>query len=198
MHTLVLNADMQPVSVVPLSTIHWHDAVRIIYLDHASVLAEYDRWVVRSPTVQMRMPSVILLKKHQKHNGKVEFSKFNVHLRDKYRCQYCYDEFDFNELTYDHVVPRRDKGTTVWENIVSACGPCNQKKAHRTDMNPHKMPEHPTYWELAANRKLRPITVPHKTWADWIMWDSEVTVAENSTQYNIDEATNLADSILTE
>ena len=58
--TLVLNADAQPVSIVPLSTVHWHDAIRIIYLDRANVLEEYDCWVVRSPSGQGRMPSVIM------------------------------------------------------------------------------------------------------------------------------------------
>jgi hypothetical protein len=58
--TLVLNADAQPVSVVPLSTVHWQDAIRIIYLGRASVLEEYDRWVVRSPSVQIRMPTATI------------------------------------------------------------------------------------------------------------------------------------------
>ena len=65
--TLVLNADGQPVSVVPLSTVPWQDAIRIVYLDRAVVLESYSRWVVRSQFVQLRMPSVIMLKDHQKH-----------------------------------------------------------------------------------------------------------------------------------
>ena len=185
--TLVLNADIQPVSVVPLSTVHWQDAIRIIYLGRAAVLEEYNRWVIRSPSVQMRMPSVIMLKEHQKHNGKVEFSRYNIILRDKYRCQYCGEPFDYCDLTYDHVIPRRDGGKTTWDNIVSACSPCNQKKAHHTNMKPIKAPYRPNYWELAANRKTRPITVPHETWVQWIVWDSDVTVDASLRTYNVDE-----------
>lgn len=184
--TLVINADGQPVSVVPLSTVHWQDAIRIIWLDRAAVMEEYNRWVVRSPSVQMRMPSVIMLKEHQKHNGKVEFSRYNVILRDKYRCQYCGAEFDYGDLTYDHVVPRRNKGRTTWENIVSSCAPCNQKKAHHTNMKPLKAPYRPSYWELAANRKQRPIVVPHESWIPWIMWEGEVTVDDSKNYENVE------------
>ena len=184
--TLVINANGMPVSVVPLSTVHWQDAVRIIYLDRAVVLEEYPRWVLRSPTVQMRMPSVIMLKEHQKHNGKVEFSRYNIILRDNYRCQYCGEEFDYGDLTYDHVVPRRNGGQTKWENIASSCAPCNQKKAHHTNMKPFKAPYRPTYWELAANRRRRPITVPHHTWVDWIGWESEVVVDYREDYENVE------------
>jgi len=185
--TLVLNAGGQPVSVVPLSTVHWQDAIRIIYLDRAKVLAEYNRWVVRSPSVQMRMPSVILLNEYQKHNGKVEFSRYNVILRDNYKCMYCGEKFEFGDLTYDHVVPRRDGGKTSWDNIVSACGPCNQAKAHHRKMKPRKIPYRPTYWELAANRKKRPITVPHESWKSWIGWESDILVDANLRNDNVDE-----------
>ena len=174
--TLVLNADAQPVSVVPLSTVHWQDAVRIIYLGRASVMAEYDLWVVRSPSVQMRMPSVIMLREYQQHNGKVEFSRYNVILRDNYTCQYCSSQFQFDKLTFDHVIPRRDGGKTDWNNIVSACYACNQEKAHHHKMKPKRAPRQPTYWQLADNRKKRPITVPDEAWEMYLGWKSHVGV----------------------
>lgn len=170
-----MNADAQPVSVVPLSTVDWQDAVRIIYLGRASVMAEYDLWIVRSPSVQMRMPSIIMLKEYQKHNGKVEFSRYNIILRDNYTCQYCHEQFAFEDLTFDHVIPRRDGGKTTWTNIVSACYSCNQKKAHHK-MKPTRTPRHPTYWQLADNRKKRPITVPDTAWEMYLGWQSRVDI----------------------
>jgi len=184
--TLVLNADANPVSVVPLSTVHWQDAVRIIYLGRATVLSEYNKWVIRSPSIQMRMPSVIMLKAFQKHNGKVEFSRYNVILRDKYICQYCHNKFDFSDLTFDHVVPSRDGGKTNWDNIVSACSPCNQVKAHHRHMKPLNNPYRPTYWELANNRKKIPIVVPHQSWKDFISWESEIEINERLRKTNFD------------
>jgi 5-methylcytosine-specific restriction endonuclease McrA len=37
-----------------------------------------------------------------------------------------------HDLNYDHVVPRRRGGKTVWENIVMACYDCNGHKGGRT------------------------------------------------------------------
>ena len=37
-----------------------------------------------------------------------------------------------DEITYDHVVPRALGGKTTWENIVTACIDCNQRKGGRT------------------------------------------------------------------
>jgi hypothetical protein len=56
---LVLNADFRPLSYFPLSLMAWQDAVRNVYEDKISVVAEYDR-VVRSPSTAMRLPSKVL------------------------------------------------------------------------------------------------------------------------------------------
>jgi len=37
-----------------------------------------------------------------------------------------------HELNYDHVVPRVRSGKTVWENIVTSCYACNDRKGSRT------------------------------------------------------------------
>ena len=36
------------------------------------------------------------------------------------------------ELNYDHVVPRVRGGKTEWENIVTSCYGCNDRKGSRT------------------------------------------------------------------
>ena len=61
-----------------------------------------------------------------------KFSRINVYQRDKFTCQYCGARLPMSQLNYDHVVPRRLGGRTVWENIVTACYPCNARKAGRT------------------------------------------------------------------
>ena len=58
---LVLNADFRPLSYFPLSVWCWQDAVKAVFLDRVSVLSEYEKQV-RSPSVSMRLPSVIALK----------------------------------------------------------------------------------------------------------------------------------------
>lgn len=177
--TLVLNADANPVSVIPLSTTHWREAVRVIYLDRATVVETYDEWVVRSPSFQLKMPSIIMLKEFQQHNGKIEFSKKNVFLRDNYTCQYCSNHFHSDDLTFDHVIPRKLGGKTNWENIASACLPCNQAKSDTTKMKPMKAPHRPSYWELANNAKKNQITVAHESWIPYLSWEGPINVDSN-------------------
>ena len=55
-----------------------------------------------------------------------------VFTRDNFRCQYCGKSKKMNEINYDHVQPRCKGGKTVWNNIVTACYPCNTRKANRT------------------------------------------------------------------
>ena len=58
---LVLNADFRPLSYFPLSLWCWQDAVKAVFLDRVSVLNEYET-EVHSPSLSMRLPSVIALK----------------------------------------------------------------------------------------------------------------------------------------
>jgi 5-methylcytosine-specific restriction endonuclease McrA len=80
------------------------------------------------------MPSVIKLvtavaMRKQKF---ARFSRENVFIRDSYTCQYCGFHGNYKELTLDHVLPASKGGPKSWDNIVTACGPCNTKKADKT------------------------------------------------------------------
>ena len=48
MSTLLLNADMQPISLLPLSTVDWQEAIRYMVLEKAEVLEWHEDWIVRS------------------------------------------------------------------------------------------------------------------------------------------------------
>ena len=127
---LVLNADFRPLSYFPLSLWAWQDAVKAVFLDRVSVLSEYET-EVRSPSVTMRLPSVIALKDYIPSARRPAFTRFNVFLRDAFVCQYCGDRQPAHDLTFDHVVPRSRGGRTTWENVVTACGDCNLRKGSR-------------------------------------------------------------------
>ena len=127
---LVLNADFRPLSYFPLSLWAWQDAVKAVFLDRVSVLSEYET-EVRSPSVTMRLPSVIALKDYIPSARRPAFTRFNVFLRDAFVCQYCSDRHSAHDLTFDHVVPRSRGGRTTWENVVTACGDCNLRKGSR-------------------------------------------------------------------
>ena len=170
---LVLNADFRPLNYFPLSTMVWQTAVKNVYEGNLSVVAEYDD-VVRSPSVTMRIPSVVAMRDYVPIPKRVAFTRFNVFLRDRFRCQYCGGKFPAEALTFDHVRPRSLGGVTEWRNVVSACDPCNLKKANRLDMRPLKMPIEPTSHELNAAKRKFPPNYLHESWLDYLYWDSEI------------------------
>jgi 5-methylcytosine-specific restriction endonuclease McrA len=81
-------------------------------------------------------------------------------------------------LTFDHVIPRSRGGRTSWDNVVTACGPCNLRKGSRLprecQMIPHQAPRQPTSWELQENGRSFPPNYLHESWRDYLYWDSEL------------------------
>ena len=124
---LVLNADYRPLSYYPLSLWCWQDAVKSVFLDRVSIVTNYDR-IIRSPSFQMNLPSVIALKNFVKPQKNPNFTRFNVFFRDKFTWQSCGNKKD---LTFDHLLPKSKGGETNWENVVTACSICNVKKGGR-------------------------------------------------------------------
>lgn len=170
---LVLNADFQPLNLFPLSTLPWQDAVTAVVKDTMAVVAEYDI-AVRSPSIEMRLPSVVALREYQPMPRRVAFTRFNVFLRDRFRCQYCGEKLPSPELSFDHVKPRALGGTTCWENIVAACRPCNTRKDKFLVMRPFRAPKEPTPSELLAAKRCFPPNHLHESWMDFVYWDAEL------------------------
>jgi 5-methylcytosine-specific restriction endonuclease McrA len=103
------------------------------------------------------------------------FTRFNVFLRDKFTCQYCGAKED---LTFDHLIPRSRGGQTRWDNVVTACAPCNLTKGglmpDRAGMRPSQWPYRPTVFELHRNGRLFPPNYLHESWLDYLYWDTEL------------------------
>lgn len=168
MDTLVINADGLPVSVLPISAVNWKEAILYMYHDNCDVLEWYDDWVVHSTYWETKVPAVIMLKNYLRRNSAVRFSKSNVFLRDMYSCLYCGTKVHNTSGTLDHVLPLSKGGKTNWENIVTACGPCNFKKADHMLMKPHYKPYKPGYYELVRKRKQLPFDLKHESWNRWL------------------------------
>lgn len=172
--TLVLNADYRPLSYYPLSLWSWQDAIKAVFLDRVNIVSEYD-FAVRSPTSEIKVPSVVSLKSYVKPAKYPAFTRFNVFLRDKFECQYCGSP---DELTFDHVLPRSKGGLTTWQNVVAACSPCNLRKGNKMPkdigMVPRQKPYQPTVFELHNNGRLFPPNYLHESWMDYLYWDSEL------------------------
>lgn len=60
------------------------------------------------------------------------FERSLLFKRDRCTCAYCGDSFRESILTMDHVLPACQGGADSWENLVTACKDCNQRKAGRT------------------------------------------------------------------
>ena len=168
MSTLLLNADAQPVSLLPLSTVDWQEAIRYMVLNKVEVLSWYEDWVVRSARWETRVPAIIMLKEYQKPKSTIRLSKRNVFLRDLYVCQYCDKEVKDSEATLDHVHPVSQGGKNTWTNLTTACKPCNYRKANHTTMKPKKVPHKPDFWELVEKRRQRGFHYAHPSWADYL------------------------------
>ncbi|WP_439469732.1 HNH endonuclease [Blastomonas fulva] len=171
---LVLNADYTPLSYYPLSLWPWQTAIKAIFLDRVDVIETYER-EVHSPTIQMKIPSVIALKQYVKPSEYPAFTRFNLFLRDRFHCQYCGSP---HQLTFDHVVPRRLGGKTTWQNVATACAPCNMRKGGRTpaqaNMRLMVPPIRPTSWQLQERGRAFPPNYLHDSWHDWLYWDVEL------------------------
>ena len=61
---------------------------------------------------------------------RVVLTRRNILRRDLYKCAYC-GRGDLR-LTIDHIVPKARGGSDSWENLISACTVCNNKKGDQT------------------------------------------------------------------
>ncbi len=128
MPVLVLNASLQPLSVIPERRLvvllskqkvaFVDDAVREVIMrgieDRRLTLEEP---VIVQLLVNVRVPRMVLRP-----------TRANIILRDEETCQYCGKHF--RELTLDHVIPRSRGGQSTWENLVASCRACNGRKGN--------------------------------------------------------------------
>lgn len=171
---LVLNADFRPLSYFPLSLWPWQEAIKAIWLDRVSIVAQYDH-TVHSQHLEVTLPSVVVLRDYVKPRKRVAFTRFNLFLRDEFTCQYCGAHHD---LTFDHVVPRSLGGKTSWHNVVAACAPCNMRKGSKTlrtsGLTLRRNPFQPTAQRLIDIGRRFPPNHLHESWVDFLYWDSEL------------------------
>ena len=174
---LVLNADFRPLSYFPLSLWSWQESIKAVFLERVNIVSEYED-IVHSPSMEMRLPSVISLKQYVTATRRPAFTRFNVFLRDSFQCQYCAEPSPAEDLTFDHVIPRSRGGRTTWQNVVTACTVCNLRKGkmlpQECRMHPMRTPEQPTAQRLHANGRSFPPNYLHESWRDFLYWDSEL------------------------
>ena len=122
--TLVLNATMEPLCVVPSRR-----AVVLVLAGKADLLHDAGRRY-RSELLEFPVPSVVRLRRYVRvpYRRRAPLSRRGVFIRDDHTCQYCGSAAE----NVDHVQPRSRGGEHVWENVAASCTPCNARKKDRT------------------------------------------------------------------
>jgi 5-methylcytosine-specific restriction endonuclease McrA len=120
---LVLNASYEPLNITT-----WRRAVVMVLKGKAEGLEHDPARMIRQDTL---LPTVIRLRHFVRVPYKpLPLTRRNLFHRDGHRCQYCGASAE--QLSVDHVVPRSRGGLDTWENVTTACLPCNVRKGNRT------------------------------------------------------------------
>ena len=132
MSCLALNASFEPLTVVPARR-----AVRLVLDGKAEILEEEEGRCYRSERRVVPCPAVIRLVRyvHVPYRFRRQVTNTFLFARDDYTCQYCgrnKGELRGRQfLTRDHVVPLSRGGQNGWENVVTSCSTCNNRKGGR-------------------------------------------------------------------
>ncbi len=129
---LVLNRNFEPLNVCDTRR-----AIGLLLLGRAEIV-ENGRGEIRSAKAVFPRPSVIRLAHFiRRPRPRVKLTKREIFRRDDYRCQYC--GAAVSRLTIDHVIPRHRGGAHRWDNLVTACPPCNRRKGGRLASEAHML-----------------------------------------------------------
>lgn len=184
---LLLNADYSPMNVITFER-----AFSLLLDEKACMVSAYANRVLRSASQVWDFPAIVVLKNYVKPKKHIRFSRKNILVRDAYTCQYCAfrpvkksGSPDIEKLTIDHIIPRAKANNgwvilpwkgglrvrlTSWENVVTACGSCNARKADH-DLSSVKMkfrspPRTPSNLDIIAMMMHR-YKIPEE-WRDYL------------------------------
>lgn len=164
-NVLMLNQNFEPLTVCPARR-----ALVLLFQGKAELIETADGLKVRTVNNAYALPSVVRLWDYKHVPFKrIMLSRKNILTRDDHRCQYCGTRR--GPMTIDHVIPRKQKGGDTWENLVTACVKCNNKKGDRTPersgMVLRRRPARPTY----VNFIQRFIGVSDSRWRPYLFMD---------------------------
>jgi 5-methylcytosine-specific restriction endonuclease McrA len=121
---LMLNSCLEPIQIITVKR-----ALTMLTKGKVTVVLPSHREVYPG----VFAPSVIRLMEYKYIQPRIQqLTKKNIYLRDSHTCLYCGRTFQGFDLTLDHVYPRSRGGKNTWENLVTACKSCNQRKDDRT------------------------------------------------------------------
>lgn len=112
-----------------MGLINWQKGISLILSGKAHSIKDSDS-VVRSPSLEIAVPEIIVLNQYADAAGMFEIKDTDyaslgaIRKRDNYTCAYC-GEYGY---TVDHIIPKCREGSSRWDNLITACSKCNSKK----------------------------------------------------------------------
>lgn len=123
----------------------------IFYKGNAHIVANHNEtFGLVNKDLDIYKPSIIRVDTYVDVHNKVSLNRENIYKRDNFECVYCGNS-DRRLLTLDHVIPQSKGGPNTWDNLVTACKPCNGEKADMTVEeygHAHPNPKRPHYLML--------------------------------------------------
>jgi len=127
------------VAGMPLDWVDYQEAVKLYYADTVAYEAGTALFKIRgginAATGQrsvIEVSSVIATYGKNPHLDLSYIPPLNnnaLFKRDGFLCLYCGQAFSRRYLSRDHVIPFKQGGADVWNNVVAACKRCNNQKA---------------------------------------------------------------------
>lgn len=195
METLVLNRHFYAIQITD-----WKRAFSLLYSDQARVvddeyrlydfatwqelsreMSSHPRGFVHTPGFRIAIPDVISLLAYDRlPPTQVKFTRRNIYEHYGNCCCYCGRPSSTENLNLDHIIPKSRGGRSDWANVVTACFPCNSRKANRlpaeAGMTLLVKPSRPR-WRGPASLFLRPGVKWRASWQKFIdtcYWDGEL------------------------
>ena len=171
----MLNADFRPLSYYPLSLWSWQDAIKAVFLERVNIVEEYDQ-AVHSPSLEMKLPSVVSLKtfvKPSTHPGLHAVQRVPARplllpvLRLARR-----PDLRSSAAALARRPHHLDQRGRRLLGLQSAQGQHDDRR--RRKMWPSQMPFQPSVQHLHRNGRLFPPNYLHESWLDYLYWDTEL------------------------
>lgn len=103
---------------------------------------------------QIKVPLVMVLTNYNDVKfSQLKLNRRNVFTRDRFECCYCGKKVTMHSGSLDHIIPKSRKGKNSWENLATACKPCNTKKRNLTPEEAnlkHPKVSKPQWYALAS------------------------------------------------
>ncbi|MCK9603246.1 MAG: HNH endonuclease [Candidatus Omnitrophica bacterium] len=137
--TALLDMNLQFMRFVP-----WQRAMTMYVRGSVNIIQPYMRETesgvrepvfVKTPSYHIFLPFIVTLRQfvydpyagYLRSNSPIA-TKRAILTRDGFQCAYCGER----GTTVDHIIPQSKGGGNTWENLITACQACNNRKSDRT------------------------------------------------------------------